>query len=224
MTAHLGFKGTIEIVLATDVGPLEGRLSALEPLRVDHAQPLWDAANRLPVLPVSFVPTSRHDVDRFIADAMVADADGRSCHFVVRAAGDQVVGTTAFLDPQVWFWPPGNWESEHNGLPDSVEIGATWLVPSTWGTGVNVETKLLMLTHAFECWKTTRVQLCTDVRNARSRRAIEAIGAMFEGVRRSDRPGPDGTIRDSAIYAFTRFDWPQIASKLAAQIDGHLSA
>ena len=63
-----------------------------------------------------------------------------------------------------------------------VEIGWTWLHPSVWGTGVNVEAKLLMLTHAFETWGCRRVELKTDALNERSRRAMEALGARFEGV------------------------------------------
>ncbi len=72
-------------------------------------------------------------------------------------------------------------------MPDACEIGYTWLTRSAIRTGANTEAKLLMLTHAFESWQVLRVCLHTDVRNQRSRAAIERIGGQFEGILRSHR-------------------------------------
>ena len=80
---------------------------------------------------------------------------------------EEVVGSTRFLALR----------PEHR----SVEIGWTWLHPSAWGTGANVEAKLLLLAHAFDTWGCRRVELKTDALNERSRGAIEALGATFEG-------------------------------------------
>ena len=93
-------------------------------------------------------------------------------------ADGRVVGSTRFLALR----------PEHR----SVEIGWTWLDPSVWGTGVNVEAKLLMLRHAFEAWGCRRVELKTDAQNARSRGAMEAMGARFEGVHRKHMLVRDG--------------------------------
>ena len=90
----------------------------------------------------------------------------------------------------------------------------TWLAASAQRTGANTEAKSLMLGHAFEAWEVHLVRLRTDRRNLRSRTAIERLGARFEGVRRADRPGVDGTVRDSAFYSITRAEWPAVRERL----------
>ena len=63
-----------------------------------------------------------------------------------------------------------------------IEIGWTWLTPEAWGTGANVEAKLLMLEHAFGTLGCLRVELKTDAQNERSRGAMAALPAQFEGA------------------------------------------
>jgi N-acetyltransferase len=122
------------------------------------------------------------------------------------------VGSTSFLDPQRW---PG---SDREDAIDSIEIGATWLAASAQRTAINTEAKLLMLDHAFTLYKVHRVVLNTDARNARSRAAIERIGATFEGVLRSFRIGVEGTPRDTATFAVTARDWPDVRARLVARL------
>ena len=81
---------------------------------------------------------------------------------------NRIIGSTRFLDIQ----------EKHLKL----EIGWTWLDPNYWGTAINLECKLLLLTFCFETLKTTRVQFKTDENNLRSRKAIEKIGGQFEGI------------------------------------------
>jgi RimJ/RimL family protein N-acetyltransferase len=83
---------------------------------------------------------------------------------------------------------------------------------------INTEAKLLMLEHAFDVWHVHRVVLNTDARNARSRAAIERIGATFEGVLRSFRIGVEGTPRDTATFAVTARDWPDVRARLVARL------
>ncbi len=71
-----------------------------------------------------------------------------------------------------------------------------------------------MLRHAFETWQVHRVQLKTDVRNLQSRRAIERIGARFEGVLRNHMPASDGGVRDTAMYSITAGEWPGVRDRL----------
>jgi RimJ/RimL family protein N-acetyltransferase len=71
-----------------------------------------------------------------------------------------------------------------------------------------------MLTHAFDVWSVHRVALKTDERNARSRRAIERLGAKLDGVRRADMPGQDGSVRSSAYYSILRAEWPAVRAPL----------
>jgi RimJ/RimL family protein N-acetyltransferase len=139
-------------------------------------------------------------------------AHGRAAPFVQRRADDGVVvGCTRFLNP---LWPLGRVD------PDEVEIGGTWLSAAAQRTPINSEAKLLLLTHAFDVWKAQRVAICTDARNEQSRRAIERIGATFEGVvrrhRRSTRAGEDATLRDTATYSIIIDEWPAIDARLRA--------
>ena len=99
-----------------------------------------------------------------------------------------------------------------------MDIGATWLAASAQRTRCNTEAKLLMLTHAFEVWRVHRVALKTDERNTASRRAIERLGARFEGVRRADMPGQDGSVRHSAYYSIVQAEWPAVRRTLESAL------
>jgi RimJ/RimL family protein N-acetyltransferase len=137
----------------------------------------------------------------------------------VRMTDDQVVGCTAYWDVRTW---PGR------DQPCAVEIGFTWLAASAQGTGINAEAKLLLLTYAFEALGVARVDLKTDARNQRSRRAIEALGAGFEGVLRcwsaSWAPGEEGLLRDSAMFSVIAAEWPAVKPALAARVDRQAAA
>jgi RimJ/RimL family protein N-acetyltransferase len=75
-----------------------------------------------------------------------------------------------------------------------------------------------MLRHAFDTWEVERITLKTDARNARSRNAIERLGAQFEGIRRAEVPATDGGIRDSAYYSIVRAEWPDVRRGLEARL------
>ncbi len=96
----------------------------------------------------------------------------------------------------------------------SIEIGWTWLTPAAWGTGANVEAKLLMLEHAFERLGCLRVELKTDARNERSRGAMAALPAQFEGVHRKHMLVRGGERRDSAWYSVLDDEWPAVRANL----------
>ena len=125
----------------------------------------------------------------------------------------RVVGATAYWDPRI--------RPEEDRL-FAVEVGFTWLAASAQGTGVNTEAKLLLFQHAFENGGVARVDLKTDARNRRSRAAIEAVGARFEGVlrnwSRSWAPGEDGLLRDSAMYSIVEQEWPGCRAALEARL------
>jgi RimJ/RimL family protein N-acetyltransferase len=96
----------------------------------------------------------------------------------------------------------------------NVEVGGTWLAPALWRSPVNSESKLWMLRHAFETEGCERVQLKTDLRNIRSQRAIERLGAVKEGVLRQHMTRADGTLRDSVVYSILRTEWPSVRERL----------
>ena len=97
-----------------------------------------------------------------------------------------------------------------------VEIGWTWLAHEAQRGPINTEAKFLMLRQAFETWGALRVQLKTDARNERSRRAILRIGASFEGIlRKQFLRAHDGYQRDSAMFSITDVEWPEVKPRLS---------
>jgi len=142
-------------------------------------------------------------IHAWLDDALGAAAAGTEIPLVTLTGG-RVVGSTRFLALR----------PEHR----SVEIGWTWLHPDTWATGVNVEAKLLMLRQAFESWGVRRVELKTDARNERSRGAMEAMGAIFEGIHRKHMLVRAGENRDSAWYSIVDDDWPRVRAGLEARL------
>jgi len=196
---------------------LDGQYVRLEPLAAEHVPALVTAAaESRATYGFSWVPDGEGPMVAYVEEALAARAAGDELPFAtVRRADGRVVGTTRFSDTAPWSWPAGSPFQRHD-RPDVAEIGHTWLAASAQRTGVNTEAKALMLRHAFEVWEVHVVRLRSDCRNARSRAAIERLGARFEGVRRADRPGADGTVRDSAFYSISRAEWPAVRERLDA--------
>ncbi|WP_042161485.1 GNAT family N-acetyltransferase [Paenibacillus gorillae] len=200
-----------------------GRLVSLEPMTINHANALSDAASEnRSFYSFTYVPDGLEDAQRYIEIALADSSKNRAMPFVVRhLETDRIVGTTRFLDLEVFTWPPpwppgvASGPSPTDLVPPTVaEIGSTWYATSFQRTGVNTECKLLMLTHAFDSWKTARVTLKTDARNTPSRSAIQRLGAAFEGIRRAHAPASDGSIRDTAYYSILAEEWPAVRSNL----------
>jgi len=101
-----------------------------------------------------------------------------------------------------------------------LEIGRTLYPPAVWGTQLNPETKLLLLGLAFDELGAGRVQLQTDVRNTRSQRAIERLGAKYEGTLRRHKRRDDGTVRDSILFSVTAEEWPAVRAGLEERLSG----
>jgi RimJ/RimL family protein N-acetyltransferase len=76
-----------------------------------------------------------------------------------------------------------------------------------------------MFCHAFDVWDVHLVRIRTDVRNARSRAAVERLGAKFDGVQRAEFPGADGTVRDSSYYSISRAEWPAVRAHILSLLD-----
>ena len=188
---------------------LEGRLVVLEPVEPRHEEPLCEAAQDPEVwrLTSSDVAASRSAFDAWWAQLRAAQDAGEEVPFAtLERAGGRVVGSTRFLTLR----------PEHLG----VEIGHTWLRSELWGAGANVEAKLLMLEHAFERVGCMRVEFKTDARNERSRGAMAALPARFEGIFRKHMLVRDGEIRDSAFYAIVDDEWPEVKANLQRRLAG----
>jgi len=178
---------------------LPGRLVTLEPLTREHVDGLRRAAADEQIWRL-MVTT---DVERWLADATAEHEAGRRVQFVVLRAGE-AVGSTSYL----------SLAPEHLRL----EIGNTWMNPSTWGTGANVEAKYLLLRHAFDTLGCRRVEFKTDARNDRARAALAALPAEFEGIHRKHMLVRGTERRGSAWYAVIDDDWPGVKAALKRKI------
>ena len=196
---------------------LRGSTVTLRPLSLDDAGALAAAAaESREQYTFTRVPDGADDARRYIEGAL-ADRETRGRLAFATLWRERVVGSTSYLGAERWRWPAGS-PLQRRDRPDVVEIGATWLAASAQRTRCNTEAKLLMLTQAFDVWQVHRVALKTDARNLTSRRAIERLGALFEGIRRADMPGSDGSVRDSAYYSIVRGEWPQVRKRLEAAL------
>ncbi|GAA4932635.1 GNAT family protein [Streptomyces coeruleoprunus] len=191
----------------------------LEPLAMRHAEGLaWAGAHDRAAYAYTPVPDGLEASYDYIARALSDQAAGRSLPFAMVSASDgRVVGSTRFLELDYWrgplVWPPVTGAPHGDpvtAVPDAAEIGNTWISAEGRGTGINTEAKLLMLRHAFETWGVRRISLRADARNARSRAAIERLGATCEGVRRAHTRGLDGVVRDTAFYSILDEEWPAV--------------
>lgn len=187
---------------------LEGRHVRLEPLDLAHAPGLFTASQDETIwrwLPAPMFP-SVASVEAWIAAALQEQSTGASVAFAtVRISDGKPVGSTRFLDIR----------RPHRAL----EIGWTWLATEAQRTAVNTEAKLLMLRHAFENQGAIRVQLKTDERNEKSRRAISRLGAVFEGILRNYQTrAHDGYVRNTAMFSITDAEWPAVKTGLESKL------
>ena len=187
---------------------LEGRLVVVEPLGPEHEDGLWEAAQDPEVwrwLPWH-AAADRESFHRWLEDALARRGAGLDVPFaLVDASTGAPLGSTRYLTLR----------PEHRGL----EIGWTWLARSTWGTGANAEAKLLLLAHAFETLGCIRVEFKTDALNERSRIALEALPARFEGIFRKHMLVRGGEVRDSAFYSIVEDEWPSVERTLISRLD-----
>jgi RimJ/RimL family protein N-acetyltransferase len=176
---------------------LQGRIVSLIPLEETHFPVLVKLANDQRIW--QYYPFDGTDPARilFVFTAALAErnAGTRFPFVIVHKAENKIIGSTSLLDLQ-----PKNLK---------LEIGSTWLHPDYWATPVNLECKLLLLTHCFEKLNTVRVQLKTDENNVRSRKAIEKIGGQLEGIFRNDMIRDNNTHRNSAYYGIIQEEWPE---------------
>ncbi|MEP0806079.1 MAG: GNAT family N-acetyltransferase [Chloroflexota bacterium] len=186
---------------------LTGKYVRLEPMTEAHipalaeigvGQSFWD-----------FMLYGRMDTEadmaNWVRDILSRAAKGTDLPFVaVHLASGRVAGATRYL----------NISPEHRGL----EIGGTWYGTEFQRTAVNTECKYLLLKHAFETLGCIRVQLKTDLRNERSQKAIERIGAVKEGVLRNHMILPDGRIRHSVFYSILDSEWEGVKKRLEGML------
>lgn len=194
-----------------DVPVLNGSHVRLEPLEMRHAPDLARAVEE-DRASYGFTLVPRADeVETYVKVQL--DREGLTPFAQVRVRDGAAVGCTAYWDVRTW---PGRQDLQ------AVEIGWTWLAASAQGTKINAEAKLLLFTYAFETLGVARVDLKTDARNERSRRAMERLGARFEGVLRSWSPswvpGEEGLLRDSAMFSVIAPEWPDVKAAMDKRV------
>ena len=194
-------------------GALAGNIVRLEPLSLEHVPGLQMAAEGAATSPFATVPAPE-TVEDYVAHSLARRDTGAYAPFAqVEVATGRVVGHTAYLTPR---WMP-------DGRFFAVEVGSSWLSPTARGTAINPAAKLLLLTQALEDWGVDRVDIKTDARNAVARGAIAALGATFEGIlhawQPSLAPGEEGRTRDTAMFAITPQQWPEVRTRLAERIE-----
>jgi len=141
----------------------------------------------------------------WVSDLLERQARGTDLPFVVtHLASGQSIGATRYMDIQ----------RENRNL----EIGGTWYAPEHQHTAANTEAKYLLLSHAFEVLGCIRVQFKTDLRNERSQRAIERLGAAREGILRHHMLMPDGYRRNSVYYSILEEEWPSVKKRLVEKM------
>jgi RimJ/RimL family protein N-acetyltransferase len=176
---------------------LGGARVRLEPLDVSHEDALWAVARDERTWALMRV---RGHESRARFDEWLRSVDLGFAHFF----DGELVGHTSYLNVRA-----------DDGV---VEIGNTWLHPRAWGTGANTEAKYLLLRHALEHEGFLRVEFKTDALNGRSRAALAALPATFEGVHRKHMLVRGGERRDSAWYAVLDDDWPVVKSNLERRL------
>lgn len=193
-----------------DIKPviLQGKHVRLEPMIEEHipglaeiglGQTFWDFMLYGNINTVD-------DMRNWVLDILARGKKGTDLPFtVIHLASGRVAGAARYL----------NIEPQHHGL----EIGGTWYGTDFQRTAVNTECKYLLLRHAFETLDCIRVQLKTDLRNERSQKAIERIGAVKEGVLRNHMILPDGRYRHSVFYSILGAEWPGVKKKLEGMMD-----
>ncbi len=197
------------------VGPLEGRLVRLDPLSEDHIEALAEAsAEDRSTYGLTTVPDGLQETRSYVLTALADRDAGEGLPFAqIRKADGKLVGTTRFTNLR---------RHETSSGLYAVEIGWTWLAASAQRSGINVEAKLLLIGHAFDVIGVSRVDLKTDARNARSRKAIGALGATFEGILRNWNPsharGEEGLLRDSAMFSIVSGEWPAVRKRLEERL------
>jgi N-acetyltransferase len=192
---------------------LLGQTIRLEPLGLAHVPALAEAGRDQAIwryMPYAFDGTESF-MRRWVEDQLERQSRGTDLPFaVVLQASGPAIGATRYLDIR-----------PHDR---AVEIGGTWFAPAHQRTAANTEAKYLLFRHAFETLGCLRVQLKTDLRNERSQRAIERLGAVREGVLRDHMLMPDGYRRSSVYYSVLEAEWPAVKARLEGMLEKYVGA
>jgi N-acetyltransferase len=184
------------------------RWVSLEPLTREHVSEIATAAADGEVGNLWFTAApSPHTAAEWVDMRLAAQEPDQGLTFVVRRLDGTLVGSSSYL----------NVDAPNRRL----EIGNTWYGASARRSGVNTETKLLMLSHAFDELRCVAVEFRTHFFNFTSRAAIELLGGKLDGVLRSHQLLADGSRRDTVVYSILDIEWPSVRNNLKFRLDRH---
>jgi RimJ/RimL family protein N-acetyltransferase len=194
-----------------DIQPitLTGNIIRLEPLSEAHVPDLTVAGadERIWQHMLYGNIQTETQMHAWVQDILGRQARGNDLPFaVIHLESGKAIGATRYMDIR----------RGDRGL----EIGGTWYGVAYQRTPVNTEAKYLLLRHAFEVYQCIRVQFKTDLRNERSQRAIERLGAVKEGVFRNHMITPEGRLRDSVFYSIIDREWLEVKMRLESLLSG----
>ncbi len=178
---------------------LTGQFIQLEPLQEMHRETLrlLSKDERISV----YLPALRLKFDSWFDKALKTFPELEQFTFIVRnLQNKKIIGSTRFYE--ICF--------SHKRLA----IGYTWYTPEMWGTGVNLDCKLLLFNYVFQLLQINRVEFHIDSRNERARFAVKKLGATEEGVLRQNTILDDGYVRDTVVYSVLKKEWPSLSIKM----------
>ncbi len=191
---------------------LNGNTIDLIPLQKEHLNELFLAASNEEIWELTSVNYSASELFYASYSEAISDREnGKVYPFIIfHKKAKKVIGSTRFL--------------EIDQINKKLEIGVTWISKEFWGTIVNTECKYLLLRHCFETLNTNRVQFRVKDSNLRSRKAIEKIGAVLEGIFRKDKIEANGTARNTAFYSIIDTEWEAVKKGIIHQIEQKMNS
>jgi RimJ/RimL family protein N-acetyltransferase len=186
---------------------LEGKYVLLRPPSINDLDGLSSAAQdgKIWNIPYAIFPTIS-ELSKYLQDLLIEQKTILP-FIIIHKQSNKIVGTTRYLNI--------DYDNYH------LEIGHTWIARSYRRTAVNTESKLLMLQYAFEKLNCIAVEIRTDILNKISRKAIERLGAIQDGILRNHKIMRNGRIRDTVCYSIIQSEWPQVQENLTQKIINH---
>jgi len=185
---------------------LLGDYVRIDPLSVNHLNDLQDAVRdgELNLLWYTFIPNADDMLEEINKRLRLREMGSMQPFAIIDIATGLAIGMTTFMNI--------------DATNRRVEIGSTWLSKSTQRTFINTESKLLLMAHAFEKLNCIAVEFRTHFINTQRRKAIERLGAKFDGILINHSIMPNGTLRDTAVYSIIKSEWPTVKSHLNFQL------
>ena len=174
---------------------LENSRVKLIPLTLDNFHHLVEIASQKRLIQYSpsdiETPKSLHN---YVKIALEQKNNKTSIPFIIYdKLKEEYAGSTRYMNI--------NWKNK------VLHIGSTWIGNEFQGTGLNAQMKFLMINYAFENMDFEKIEFRIDERNIKSRRAVEKLGAILEGILRKDVYLLDGYKRNTCCYGILREEW-----------------